>query len=177
MKSATITVDNDDLILIAEKLFISLKEMGLEHYPDLDLKEVFLDSKEKFFGHIFEVGLVTYQKGHPLNEVILNKIYTEIQKEKKRGQKMSKLRRLNEMAEKWDVTEDQIVAFAETNPQVTFFYADEETLMNFLVDVAVKLEKYMGSPIELKNLKKPTEFLNELEKRRSEKKKEATEND
>jgi hypothetical protein len=88
---------------------------------------------------------------------------------------MGKLRRLKEIAEKYDTTEDKIIAFTETNPQVTFYFAEEEILMDFLVDVSTKLEKHMGSPMQLNNIEKPEEFLKEFEKRRKEQKKEGQE--
>jgi hypothetical protein len=88
---------------------------------------------------------------------------------------MGKLRRLNEIAKKYDTTEEKIIAFTKTNPQVTFYFIDEECLMDFLLDVSTKLEKHMGSPMQLKNLEKPEEYLKELEKRRIERKEEGTE--
>jgi hypothetical protein len=82
MKSATITVDNDVLIVIAEKMFTRLKEMTLENYPDIDLKDIFLDSFERFLGHIFEVGIVTYRAMSPLNDMFMKEIFLEIKQEK-----------------------------------------------------------------------------------------------
>jgi hypothetical protein len=85
MKRLTIAVDNNDLILITQKMFERLKVMTLEVYPDIDLNEVFLDSYERFLGHIFEVGLITYQKASPINEMFLYEIAVDIEEERRTG--------------------------------------------------------------------------------------------
>jgi phosphoribosylamine-glycine ligase len=85
---------------------------------------------------------------------------------------MGKLIRLDEIAKKYDTTEEKLINFAKTNPQVTFYFADEEILMDFLVDVSTKLVEYMGSPMQINNVENTDAFVKVFEKKKSRKEKE-----